>query len=101
MFVSDRWLPEMGLLVFGSRAEYEALLRLPEGRNPGRFVAPFRPILDSARVRARTVAENEMELTEAIQQLPSIKSLPQEVKQKPYGDSERMNELFGEFAGRS
>ena len=37
-------------------------------------------------------------VTEAIQQLPSIKSLPQEVKQKPYGDSERMNELFGEFA---
>ena len=27
-----------------------------------------------------------------------MKGLPQEVKQKPYGDSERMNELFGEFA---
>jgi multidrug efflux pump subunit AcrB len=37
-------------------------------------------------------------VTEAIQALPSIKSLPAEVKQKPYGDSERMNELFGEFA---
>ena len=69
IFIPARYLPETQLLVFGSRAEYEALLRLPEGRNPGRFVAPFRPILDSARVRARTVAENEMELTEAIQQL--------------------------------
>jgi multidrug efflux pump subunit AcrB len=37
-------------------------------------------------------------VSEAIQQLPSIKQLPPEVKQKPYGDSERMNELFGEFA---
>jgi len=35
---------------------------------------------------------------EQIQALPSIKGLPQDVKQKPYGDSERMNELFGEFA---
>ena len=37
-------------------------------------------------------------VTEAIQQLPSIKNLPPEVKQKPYGDSERMAELFTEFA---
>ena len=37
-------------------------------------------------------------VTEAIQQLPSIQSLPQEVKQRPYGDSERMNELSGGFA---
>ncbi|HEX5769175.1 MAG TPA: efflux RND transporter permease subunit, partial [Burkholderiales bacterium] len=37
-------------------------------------------------------------VTEQIQALPSIKNLPAEVKQTPYGDSERMNELFGEFA---
>jgi multidrug efflux pump subunit AcrB len=37
-------------------------------------------------------------VTEAVQALPSIRQLPAEVKQKPYGDSERMNELFGEFA---
>ncbi len=37
-------------------------------------------------------------VTEALQKLPAIKQLPPEVKQKPYGDSERMNELFGEFA---
>ena len=69
VFIPARYLPETQLLIFGSRAEYEALLRLPDGRNPGRFVAPFRPVLDSARVRARTVAENEMDLTESIQQL--------------------------------
>jgi multidrug efflux pump subunit AcrB len=37
-------------------------------------------------------------VTEAVQRLPSIRNLPAEVKQKPYGDAERMNELFGEFA---
>jgi len=33
-----------------------------------------------------------------VQALPAIRNLPPEVKQKPYGDSERMNELFSEFA---
>ena len=37
-------------------------------------------------------------VTEAVQKLPSIRELPADVKQKPYGDSERMNELFSEFA---
>lgn len=37
-------------------------------------------------------------VTEAVQKLPSIRTLPADVKQKPYGDSERMNELFSEFA---
>jgi HAE1 family hydrophobic/amphiphilic exporter-1 len=38
------------------------------------------------------------EVTEAVQKLPSMKNLPADVKQTQYGDSERMNELFGEFA---
>jgi multidrug efflux pump subunit AcrB len=38
------------------------------------------------------------QVSEAVQQLPSIKNLPGEVKQLQYGDSERMNELFGEFS---
>jgi hydrophobic/amphiphilic exporter-1 (mainly G- bacteria), HAE1 family len=37
-------------------------------------------------------------VTEAVHNLPSIKNLPPEVKLKPYGDSERMAELFKEFA---
>jgi HAE1 family hydrophobic/amphiphilic exporter-1 len=37
-------------------------------------------------------------VSESIQALPSIRNLPAEVKQLPYGDSERMNELFSEFA---
>jgi multidrug efflux pump subunit AcrB len=37
-------------------------------------------------------------VTEAVQKLPAVRQLPADVKQKPYGDSERMNELFSEFA---
>jgi HAE1 family hydrophobic/amphiphilic exporter-1 len=38
------------------------------------------------------------EVTKAVQALPAIRNLPADVKQKNYGDSERMAELFGEFA---
>ena len=38
------------------------------------------------------------QVSEAVQALPAIRNLPPEVKQKPYGDSERMEELFSEFA---
>ncbi len=30
VYISDRWIEETGLLQFGSRAEYEAILRLPD-----------------------------------------------------------------------
>ncbi len=33
VFVSARWLDAMGLLQFGSRAEYDVVMRLPEGAN--------------------------------------------------------------------
>ena len=76
VFVSDRWLPEMGLLVFGSRAEYETLLKLPEAMTASqqvRFIARFRQRLApedvQPRIRARTVAENEFNLTDAIDDL--------------------------------
>jgi putative ABC transport system permease protein len=69
VFIPARYLPETALLVFGSRAEHEALLRLNEGQNPARLVAAIRPRLDSASVRARTVAENQANLTESIDDL--------------------------------
>ena len=37
------------------------------------------------------------EVNEAIARLPSIRNLPADVKQAPYGDSERMNQLFADF----
>ena len=69
VFIPARYTAETQLLVFGSRAEYEALLKLPENVKPGRFLARFHPRLDSARVRQRTVAEAERDLTSAIGEL--------------------------------
>ena len=69
VYIPARYTSDTQLLVFGSRAEYEALLKLPENVKPGRFLARFHPRLDSARVRQRTVAEAERDLTSAIGEL--------------------------------
>jgi hydrophobic/amphiphilic exporter-1 (mainly G- bacteria), HAE1 family len=52
----------------------------------------------SVNIKADVAGVPLGEVSEAIQQLPSVKNLPADVKQAGYGDSERMNELFGEFA---
>jgi putative ABC transport system permease protein len=69
VYVPDRYLAETGLLVFGSRAEYETLFRLPATLPAHRFVARFNKRLTGERIRLRTVAENEYNLTESIDQL--------------------------------
>lgn len=69
VFVSDRWLEDMGLLGFGSRAEFEAVVRLPDDVDADEFIRPFRAELREQRVRLNTVSENESELTESIDEL--------------------------------
>src|SRR5205823_12669219 len=61
-------------LIFGSRAEYETLLKMPPGLSPARFAGRFniRFSTDTPRVNLRTVAENEMGLTQSIDQLGSF-----------------------------
>lgn len=41
VYVSDRWIPSTGLLKFGSRAEYEAILQLPASVASKRQAALF------------------------------------------------------------
>ena len=69
VFIPARYTAETQLLVMGSRAEYEALLKLPDNVKPGRYMARFNMRLDSSRVRQRTVAEAERDLTSAIGEL--------------------------------
>ncbi|HEX5830729.1 MAG TPA: FtsX-like permease family protein [Gemmatimonadaceae bacterium] len=69
VFIAARWVPETQLLGFGSRAEYDAVAKLPEGASAEEFIEPFRPRFEKARVRVRTVAENELNLTDAIAEL--------------------------------
>ncbi|MBC7788589.1 MAG: FtsX-like permease family protein [Anaerolineae bacterium] len=69
VFIPAQFVEETGLLGMGSRAEFDALLRLPEGRNVAGFVKQLRQRLDSASVRAQTVEQTERNLTEAIRDL--------------------------------
>ena len=69
VFIPASYLAETKLLGFGSRADYEAFAKLPEGTDPGTWLAPLRQRLERNRVRARTVVENEVNLTESIDQL--------------------------------
>ena len=69
IYIPYRYLPETQLLGYGSRAEYDALLKLPAEQRPGRVAGVLRAKLEPHRVRIRTVAETEQQLTEATQRL--------------------------------
>lgn len=69
IYISSAWVPETRLLTFGSRAEYDAFIRLGEGTNPDEWIEPLRPRFEAALVRARTVSQRENRLTESIDQL--------------------------------
>jgi putative ABC transport system permease protein len=69
VFIPAEHLEATKLLGFGSRADYEAFAKLPEGTDPATWLQPLRQKLERNRVRARTVVENEVNLTESIDQL--------------------------------
>lgn len=54
IYIPERHLAETKLLAFGSRAEYEALVKLPSGGlSPARFVGRFERRFEPERVRMR------------------------------------------------
>jgi len=61
VYVSDTWLPRMGLLSFGSRAEYELVLKLP-----ATLEAP-KPAAQVARALRRRIDPAEAERLEALE----------------------------------
>jgi putative ABC transport system permease protein len=69
VYIPARYLGDTQLLTIGSRAEYEALVRLADASDPDELEERWEDRLDSARVRVRTVAETEEDLTESIDQL--------------------------------
>ncbi len=75
VFIADTWLSETQLLGFGSRAEYEAFVKLPVGVNSPKWAAPLRPRMLKANVRMRTVVQQEMNFTQAISQMASFLGL--------------------------
>jgi putative ABC transport system permease protein len=75
VYVADRFLASTGLTGFGSTAEFEALVKIPAGFSAGQFQGRFGGVLARNRVRLRTVAQNQANLTVAIDQLRNFVSL--------------------------
>ena len=75
VYIPARYLAETQLLVFGSRADYAAVVKLPPRVDPAVWVRSNRPTLDRAGVRARTVLDTERGITEAVDRLSDFLSI--------------------------
>src|SRR5690606_37538571 len=75
VFIPDRYLAETGLITAGARAEWEAVIKLPEEVKAPIWIAPLRPQFERQNIRVRTVEEREIDLTDAIQQLARFLSV--------------------------
>ena len=69
VYIPARDLPATQLLGFGSRAEYEAFVRLPARVAPQAVAQRYRPVLAPERVRLRTVADDQRDMNEALSRL--------------------------------
>jgi len=75
IFIAARDLESTNLLRFGSQADYEAFVLLPEPGSADRLAKRYRPVLRPERVRIRSVEENRDDLTEALTQLSNYLGL--------------------------
>ena len=69
IFIPAAHLAETRLLGFGSRAEYEAYVRLPPGKSPQALADRYRKDLRTERVNIRTVAEDQNNLNDSLTRL--------------------------------
>lgn len=75
VFISDEWLDETRLLSFGSRASYETLLKMPPSIQAPEWAKRSKPALEKLKLRVRTAAESEANVTEAINTLGNFLGL--------------------------
>ena len=75
VYIPARYVDETSLLLFGSRSERETLVKLPATLPVQRFLFRLKQHTDTRQVRARTVAQTEFNLTEAIDQLRDFLSV--------------------------
>lgn len=75
IYIPAKYLAGTGLLVFGSRADYEALVKLPPGITPDEFQGRTALVLSKNDVRVHTAAQNEYNLSNAIDQLRNFLSV--------------------------
>jgi putative ABC transport system permease protein len=66
VFVARSHVAESGLLTRGSRARYEAYLRMPPGADAQGIAVRFRPALSAERLAVRTVADDQQRLGDTL-----------------------------------
>jgi putative ABC transport system permease protein len=66
IYIPARYLPETKLLGFGARVEHEAFLQTPANVSPEALVEKYRAPLRVERVRLRTVADDQRNLTDVL-----------------------------------
>ncbi|MGN6390664.1 MAG: ABC transporter permease [Gemmatimonadales bacterium] len=69
IYIPARDLTATRLLRFGSRAEYEAFVRLPPTVSPEQLAERYRGPLRAARVTVRTVSEDQQDLNDTLSRL--------------------------------
>jgi putative ABC transport system permease protein len=75
VYIPEEYVAETQLITLGSRAEFEAVVRLPEGVTTRDWLQPLRGRFQSANVRFETFEQSEAELTDAIGQLARFLSI--------------------------
>jgi putative ABC transport system permease protein len=69
VFIAEKYVASTQLLGFGSRADFQSLVKLPDGVQSPKWVAPFRPKFQTANIRVRTVVQQEQNMTDSISRL--------------------------------
>jgi putative ABC transport system permease protein len=72
VYIPVRYVRETGLIVFGSRVRYQALLRFDTPRAAQRFDARHGRIMRQERVRSETAQETEENLTSALRNMETF-----------------------------
>lgn len=69
VFLPAQYLGETNLLRFGSRAQYRAYLRIPDGAALQQFLNRHNALFERHRIRTETAAEEEADISEALGRL--------------------------------
>ncbi len=72
VYIPVRDVAGTGLVAFGSRASYQALLKLPGDAPTRRLEARYRRLFEREQVRSRTAGDTEANLTESLHQLSTF-----------------------------
>ncbi len=72
VYIPERYVRETGLLVFGSRATYQALLKFPNPTDARRFTDRNGRLIRQEHIRAQTAEDTEADITKALDNMESF-----------------------------